>query len=224
MTCCGLQGEVFVDAVLAVPEHRLPGLVDGGDAVLVDEAVDFLHAVAVPVVGTVVEVVLGRDEVLGVGECRCPLPVRLDGVPSDVVDVQVRVDHDVDVLRTDTGPLQQAEEVTLCVVEGPHTRSYASMARAGVDKDGPAGTAQDPALQSGHHQAAVRFPVVRRQPVRVVLPHIVGGCREEGGGRQERLVPLDDPDDLDVPQHHGLYTLVVVDHAMDLRKARRAPQ
>jgi len=216
----GLQGEVFVDAVEALPQHGLSGLVDGRDAVFVDQAVDLLRAVSVRVVRTVVEVVGGRNEVLRVGERRYPLPVRIDGVPADVVDVEVGVDDDVDILRADTGPRQEAEEITLGVVERSHARSLAPVSRSGVDQDGPARAAQHPALQSKHRQVAVRLPVVRCQPVLVVLPHIGGSSREHAGGRQERLVPLDDPDDLDVSQHHALRTLVLVHHGIDLKKGR----
>ncbi|GHE97137.1 hypothetical protein GCM10018772_21640 [Streptomyces fumanus] len=33
-------------------------------------------------------------------------------------------------------------------------------------------------------------------------------------------MPLDHPDDLDVPEHHALHTLVLVHHATDLRTGR----
>jgi hypothetical protein len=195
----GLQGEVFVDAIQAVPQHGLPGLVDGRDAVLVDQAVGLPHAVAVPVVRAVVEVVRGGDEVPGVGKGRYPLPVRVEGVPADVIDVEVGVDDDVHVPRVDTGPHQKAGQITFSLVEGPHARPLAPVARAGVDQHGPPPAAQHPGLQSGHHQAGVRLPVVRCRPVLIVPPHIGGDRREHDGGGLERLVRFDDPDDLDPP-------------------------
>ncbi len=215
-----LQGEAFVNAVETVPQQGLSGPVDGRDAVLVDQAVDLLRTVPVPVVRTVVEVVGRRNEVLGVGERRYPLPVRADGVPADVVDVEVGVDDDVDILRTDAGPRQEAEEVTPGVVERPHAGPLAQVPRPGVHQDGPARAAQHPALQREHHQAAVRLPVVRCQPALVRLPHLGGSSGEHAGGGQERLVPLDDPDDLDVSQHHAPHTLVLVGHVLDLKNGR----
>src|SRR3569833_161146 len=37
-------------------------------------------------------------------------------------------------------------------------------------------------------------------------------------------MPFNDPDDLDVPQHHALHTLVLVRHVLDPKNAKRSSQ
>jgi hypothetical protein len=228
----GLQGEVLVDAVYAVPEHDPPRAVEGRDAVLVDESVALAPAAAVGVARPEVGVVRRRYEVLGVREGRHPLAAAVavggagaaaavtavggSGVPADVVGVEMGVDDDVHVLGADPGPLQDAEEVPLPVVELRRAGPLAPVAHAGVDQDRPSPAAQHPCLQRHDRPVALRIPVVRCQPVLVLLPGLPAGRGDELAGGRERPLPLDDPDDLDVPHHHAL--CAVLCHTVDVRE------
>lgn len=217
----GLQGEVLVDAVGPFPEHDLSCAVDGRDAVLVDQPVVLPHAARVPVRGTEVVVVRGRDEVLGVGEGGHPTPVLRNGVPADVVAVDVGVDDDVDVLRPDSHPRQLPEEVALPLVEERRTGPLAPVAHARVDQDGLPGAAQDPGLEGQDRPVLDGLPVVRRQPVLVALPHLSPDARHQIGCGPQRPLPLDDTGDLYVTQDDALPALDL--HAAKSRKSWMSP-
>ncbi len=89
-----------------------------------------------------------------------------------------------------------------------HARSFAPVAGARVDQDGATAASQYPRLERDDHPAGVGLPVLRSQPVRVVRPHFGIDVGQKLRRRQERLVPFDDTDDLDITQHDVSYSIV----------------
>lgn len=208
-----LQREEVVDAVGALPEQGLPGAVDGRHAVLVDQAVGGLPAVAVPLGGAVVGVVGGRDEVRGVGEAGHPLAARVDRVPAHVIHVQMRVDHEIDALRGHPRLAEQGEQPAAPPVERPHAGPVTIVAHPRVDHDGLPAAPQHPGLQRHHGPVLGPPPVVGHQPLGVLLPQPGGSRGEHLGGRQVRALPLHHPDDLDLTEPDVLDPRVA--HAAD---------
>ncbi len=148
----------------------------------------------------------GRQVVDGVGEGGHPLAVPLDGVPADVVGVQMGVDHHVDVLGPHTGGREQVEEVAVPLVEEAVVRALPTVPDAGVDQDGAAPVADHPALQGAEMGVVGAVPVVGREQVRVPLPVLGRRPGHDVGGGHERPLPLPDPQYLGLAEHdpfHG---------------------
>lgn len=154
-------------------------------------------------------VVSSGNQVLGVGECGNPPTTRVHGVAAYVVNVKMRVDDDVDVARSNTGIGEQRQEITFALVEpGRHSRPLTPITRTRVDQDGAAATSKHPRLQRDDHPVGIGLPMFRRQPVRVGRPHLGSHIWEKFTRRQERFVPLDGTDDLDVTQDEVLDSFV----------------
>ncbi len=103
-------------------------------------------------------------------EGRHPLAAGVPGVPAHVVGVQMRVDHDVDVLRPDARPLQPAQEVALPPVEERSAGAFPAVADTGVDQHGPAAGPHHPGLERHHGPVPARLPVVGDELRRMGVP------------------------------------------------------
>jgi hypothetical protein len=123
------------------------------------------------VVGRVpeVEVPLGH-QVGGVREGGHPGAAVEAGVPADVVDVQVRVDHQVDVAGLHAGRGEVVQEAG--VEAAPHrgVGPVLVVADAGVDEDGAAPAAQQPGLDRRVAVFRLRVPEVGGEPAAVLVP------------------------------------------------------
>jgi len=84
-------------------------------------------------------------------------------VPAGVVQVQVRVDHHVHVLRGHACGSQIREEARVQVRERGQ-RPVPPVAGPGVDEDGLSLTAQHPGLQRGDIAGEVGVHMIRLQP------------------------------------------------------------
>lgn len=203
----GHQAEIAVDAVAVLPQHG-PAQ-HRHDAVGVEDAASVLAALLVlvawagapvGVVGVEVHLVGARDQVGGVRECRHPRAVAQLGVPADVVVVDVCVDDDVDVLRSDPGFGQPVQEAGAQVVEEGDLRAVPVVADPGVDEDDLALAAQHPCLHGAVVGVGLRAPVVGREPGLVVLPDLGRAVRDDDAGGGDLTLPFDDLGDLDLAE------------------------
>jgi hypothetical protein len=125
-------------------DSRLTRVHHGSDALVEHRLVEL---VGMPGARTAVPSgVLGVNEhVLGVRERRDPVPVNSLGVPSAVIVVQVRADHEVDGVGGRTGRSKPFQVGKIELVESGY-RARASVAVARVHQDGALVDPKDPAV------------------------------------------------------------------------------
>jgi hypothetical protein len=157
-----LEEEALDDLRAVVDELDLAGLDHRHDAVLDDGDVLRQRQVAAGRRLPVLELA-AREDVLGVREGRHPLAVDQPRVPADVVDVQVRADHQRHVLRLHAGLGQAIEVGQAQLVEALEQRQGARLvvAAAGVDQDRVAIVADHPGVHAGHDLLARLVPEAR---------------------------------------------------------------
>jgi hypothetical protein len=161
------------------PLDELSRFVDGQNAVREYELIAalpcrfFLAARLLPrrgPVGSEVAVVGGGQHIPGVGKRRHPGVVFSHGVPSDVVGMDVSIDHYVHGVAVDARRLQRSQEAGVQMVQGWHVRACAVIADAGVHDDGQPVDLDDPALDRDVPLIGVGVEEVRHQQVGVVPP------------------------------------------------------
>src|SRR3954454_5597529 len=93
----GDEGQVLVDGVAAAPQNGLPGILDGGDAVLVGVLIDQRAQRPCVVERIPIVEVFVAKQVGGVGKSGNPLTIFQHRVPADMVEVKVGADNDIHV-------------------------------------------------------------------------------------------------------------------------------
>ncbi len=131
------------------------------------------------------------EQVAGVGEGRLELAGLgvLVGVPADVVEVQVRAHHGIDILAADAEAFEVLEEPFGQIAEHIEV-ALAPGADAGVDHDHPARRLHHEALEV-HPLLAVGRGVVRVQPFE--RDHLLG--RRVGHGHVDVVLEVPQLDD-----------------------------
>ena len=183
----GLEGDLVGDGVVVGDE-----LVESG----VDDRLHTEAQVDVLVLGTVDPVLVFalREEVLRVREGRNEVVADLHRVPADVVKVEMRAHHVVDLLPLHDH-LEVLEEARL---ERPHLhRQRPVVPHAGVDDDRLAAGLDDQGVDREHdlplfvHEVGLEPALVRLQPIGIDV-------RDQRLGRQRRLL-LEHPGHLHAP-------------------------
>jgi hypothetical protein len=103
-------------------------------------------------------------------------------VPPNVIEMQVRIDHDVDIFGLDASRTKVPQEVRLQHRE-LRQRPLLAVAAASVEQDRLALTAQHEGLGGSDVTRLVRAPVFRHEPVSIGVPELTrnGGCDPFGG-------------------------------------------
>ncbi len=177
-----------------VDQVELSGVADGVDGVPEHLAAGVVHVLA----GPVVPLRTGR-QVAGAGEGGDPAVLVGDGVPADVIGVQMGEEDQVHRLRGEAGRRQPLEIVRVEVVPGGVGPGFA-VADAGVDEEAHALHLQREAVR-GQAQVTVLVGEVRPQPGGLGQ-HVRGGLGQQppAGRRGERgLVDTADGDLADRP-------------------------
>jgi hypothetical protein len=138
-------------------------------------------------------------------------------VPAGVVQVRVRVDHHVHLLRGNTCGSQIREEARVQVRERDQ-RPVLPVARPGVDEDRLSLAAQHPGLERADIAGEVGVHVVRLQPRPVLLPQFHGNAGRDVLGRGSRVaVVLHHPGDADIAELDFLHASSTVTGRAALR-------
>ena len=152
--------------------------------------------------GEVVDVRL-VEHVARVREGRHPFAVFLLRVPADVVVMQMRAHHQVDLLRPCAGGGEPLQVIDVEHVPPRPARLDLVVAAAAVDEDFLAADLQEPAMHAEHDQAFAGIVVMRRQPA-FVLGHMrVGEVREDVAQRIAREIGFLDARDGGLPDREG---------------------
>ena len=96
-----------------------------------------------------------RKQIVRVGECRRPPSVQQPRVPTDVVDVQVGTQNDVDLLGPEPGRAQIGQIRVVLVVITALLRTMLVVTAAGVDQDRVPRRPDDEGME-GENQVAAR--------------------------------------------------------------------
>ena len=166
-----LDRQLGGDVVAVVDQHGLARLHHREHAVLVSHVTRvgghrrILPHVPVGVVGA-------RKQVLCVRERRHPAPVAQHRIPADVVGMQVRAQHQVDVLGRDAGGAQALQIRRVELMEAMRPRPVLVIAAAGIEQDGQIARTDQPRVHAGHEAVVLRAVVIGRQPVEVTLQHV----------------------------------------------------
>ena len=149
-------------------------------------------AVRIPVVA------LDRGEqVASVRKRRHPAARVQLRIPADVVDVQMRADDDVDVLRCEARSRHSRQERRVETAEDRDAGPLLGVAGARVVQDLEAVDLEDPALQERIDAVCILAVVLRRQSRREAAKRRLVVADEEHRGWQEIPLPL-----LDVMHPH----------------------
>jgi len=212
----GLQSQATAHAVLARYELGLLGLDDGQYGIVV--GVDLVD-LGVGLLGQrrPVVVVGARHHVLGVGKGRHPLAVLQPRVPADVIDMQMRAHHEVDLLRLHARLAQAVEILGVEHVEARHAGTRLVVAAAGIDQDGVLAGAQQPGMDRRDQPAAFRLVIARRQPMTLGREGVGVELGKEILGRKARPHLLLDARDADVAD-------VTILHLVSSFSSRRRPR
>ena len=194
----GFHHHAIVDRVVAFQQQRLPGLEHGQHAVVVHlRASRALHP---PIADLGIEVLLldPREQVPGVRERRYPAAVLELRVPADMVGVEVRAQHDVDVLGRNAHRAQALQERDVEHVEARQPRPRLVVAGTAVEEDGVSPGANQPGVVAGDELVARRIVVDRRHPRQVRREPLAHEPGQEllGGGVVRAHLLLD-------PRHRG---------------------
>ena len=139
----GLDQHGVIDRMLALEQDRLSGFDHRQDAVAIRDAalrVCIRRRIAARVA---VIVLLAREQVFGIWKCRHPAAVAQHRVPPDVIGMQVRAEHGIDLLGRRAGRAQPVEKRRLQPMEPRQPGPLFVIAGAAVDKscDGWCGSA-----------------------------------------------------------------------------------
>ena len=193
------QAQLRTDFVVRLDQVHEPGIDDRLHGVVhvieVVVAVGFLQHRPVLVLPA-------SEEIAGIRKGGYPLAVDQPCIPTDMIEVQMRAEHEVDVIGSEARVLQVFEKVAR------HVRKDVELALAigadtGVEHDAVLRRAHDEALEGDDHLA------FRRREMRL-QPGVLEHGRRRGVGQQHRdvvfpVVHLDDARDLhvtDVPAAH----------------------
>src|SRR5882724_1862488 len=173
------QGEVLVDGEATAPQVRLPRIVDRRDAVLVGILIDqctlgLLFVERVPEL----EVCIG-EEVGGVREGRNPLAVLQHGVPADMIQMEVRADHNIDVRWIYPLPRQILQVDRIELRHGRDVGPLFAVSTARIDQNILPGAAQQVRGDSGVNFFRLRVPVGGHERRAVPLPILASTLRYE---------------------------------------------
>jgi len=139
-----LDSQAWRDLVRVGDDLSLTGFDYGPHALIEDVGIESVR-VRIGVCSVPAPVLFIDEEVDRVREGRHPSPICFDGVPTAVIVVEMRAEHDVDHLR---GCTYAGQSIQIWRVEIIEVRSSArpSIAGARVNQHGAAVDAQDPAV------------------------------------------------------------------------------
>ena len=138
-----------------------------------------------------------REQITGVRKRRHPAARVQLRVPADVVDVQMRADDDVDVIRCEARSRHPRQERRVETAEDRNAGPLLGVACPRVVQDLEAVDLEDPALQERVDAVRVVAVVLRRQPRREAAKGSLVIADEKHRGWQEIPLPL-----LDVMHPH----------------------
>ena len=194
---------MVVQRAVGGDEFGLPGGDDGQHAVLDD------RVRLAPVLGFPEGVFLGAEDVFRLGEGRHPAAILQPGVPPDMIDMQMRAHHVVDLFHRNAG----GGEVLLpdiggfLVPEGPR-RAVLVVADAGIDQDVMVRRLDQIALDAEPQLAAGRIQRPQLfQPGPVFGQGFLGQPGEEFQRVEQRLFYFDDPMDFKIAEREAGFHL-----------------
>ena len=125
-------------------------------------------------------VVVGlAEDVLRIRECRHPAAVVQFRIPADVIDVQMRAHHHVDVFGLCAGRREPFDVGRVEIVPERPMLARFVIADAGVDQDFPAADLDQPRVDAELEEAARRIVVIRHHPAHVPGDELVAPVGEE---------------------------------------------
>ncbi|GAA1681119.1 hypothetical protein MMUR_06350 [Mycolicibacterium murale] len=109
---------------------------------------------------------LGGEEIARIGKCRLPSASGEAGVPSDVVDVHMGVEHVINCFHVESGSIESVEVPSAGMRQLRNHGDVLVVADAGVDNDEGASVLDDERLDDSL-QLPVFVHVVRPQPAQL---------------------------------------------------------
>ena len=149
------EPQSVLERVVIIDQHRLPGLHDRQHAVLEGAAVR--RVLAAPVHLLPMREFPAGHYVARIGESRDPTPIVEPSVPADMVPVQMRAHHVVDILGLDSDACEIGEIRCVHPMKLGPRRALLVVAEAGVDQDRVLPSFDDESMKAEDEPAARRI-------------------------------------------------------------------
>ena len=152
----------------------------------------------------IVDVRLGKD-IARVGEGRNPFPVLQLCIPADMVPMEMRAHHIVDLLGLDSDPGEIRDERGTYAVELRPRRPLLVVAEASIDQDRVPPGAHDEAVKAEDQFAGRGIDEARTQQLGVGAHHSGIEIGKEIARVEKRTLVIGDAGDLEIADADGLH-------------------